>query len=67
MWRRTQADESTQGAVRFAAALVLRNLARASRNRDRFRPYERALFRRATEGAPESPVLASTLGQLAKD
>ena len=54
-------DNATVAGIRFAAALVLRNLARSPGNKVLFAPFESALLQAAVKDAPEKSVLASCL------
>ena len=54
-------DNATVAGIRFAAALVLRNLAKSPGNKLLFAPFEPALLQAAVTDAPERSVLASCL------
>jgi len=54
-------DKSTVDGIRFAAALVLRNLARGLGSKYAFAPYEELILDRVMSGAPEAAVLSAIL------
>jgi hypothetical protein len=54
-------DKATVDGIRFAAALVLRNLSRVPENRVRLTPFVDILLARATTDAAEKSVLAACL------
>lgn len=59
-------DASVSEGVKFAAALVLRNLARSSNNRPLFKPYEADILMHVAAGSATSNVLAGCLAALSE-